>query len=260
MRKKIGNPYNKSDLISYSSISSYPYISYDDFLRKDKQAQHLIQQGVDLKGLGDLFSDLLSVGLSSDSMGPLDSMKIAFIQQIMKTIQPSIDNIRSQTIQDLRNQILTLLPTMKQKIESGGTPTSRKLIGIIDSKIKSYVPFVSSSLPIPSIEYDVVNEETEPLLNLLPNRDVFVDLESAGFSSESKINVGNPRQMALELYTPEVEDSININIVKPMEKIIEKEIVQPIENRAMLVGTGVFLLGALTTLGGVWAYNKLKSN
>lgn len=260
MRKKIGIPHNKSDLIPYSSISNYHYASYDDFLRKDKQAQHLIQQGVDLKGLGDFFSDLFGGGSSSDSSGgPLDTMKIAFAQQLIQTIQPSIDAIRLQTIQDIRNQVLAILPIMKQKIESGGTPTSRKLIELIDSKIKSYVPLLSTS-SMPNIEGDVLNEETEPLLTLIPNRDVFIDFQAPGLLPNVKVNAGNPRQMALDFYTPELQDSISTNIVVPMEQVIKQQVVEPIENRALLVGTGVFLLGALTTLGGVWAYNKLKSN
>lgn len=263
MKKNIGFNYNQSSLVPYSQIPQASYSSFDDYLRNDPQAQYMISQGFDLNGLGDFLDTILEsgqdVGLDTvkqiaGGASPMDAAKITIARELISFLQPEIDKIRDQNLDKINKSLLEILPKIKDMIEKKGTTSSRKLIEMIDAKLKSLIPFSSKKKTKESSDKD----EGNLLLNAIPNEDIFVDFAAIGISPDIKIKLANPREMFNRVYTQDVQNSLEKNVVVPMQGVLDKEVVKPLKKRAVIVGSSIFALGALTALGGVWAYMHFK--
>ncbi len=264
MKKNIGFTYNQSSLVPYSQIPQPYYSSFDDYLRNDPQAQKMINQGFDLRGLGELLDTVLDMGkdiglettreMLQGGATPMDAAKIVVAREIISYLQPEIDRVRNQSLDKFNKNLLALLPKMKKVIEQKGTSSSRELISMIDNKLKSVIPFASKK----NVEEIKDDNQENVLLNAIPNEDISVDLSYVGISPDIKLTLANPREMFNRVYNNELQTSIDKNIVVPMQNVLDREVVKPLKKRAVIVGSSIFALGALTTLGGVWAYLHFK--
>lgn len=263
MKKNIGFNYNRSSLVPYSQIPQASYSSFDDYLGNDPQARHMINQGFDLRGLGELLDDVLNMGQDigldtarqiAGGASPMDAAKITIARELVSFLQPEIDKIRDQNLDKINKSLLEVLPKIKVLIEKKGTASSRKLVEMIDAKLKSLIPFSSKK----KIKDTDDQEGENLLLSAIPNEDVFVDLASIGISPDIKLKLANPRQMFDRVYNKDMQNSLEKNVVVPMQGVIDKEVVKPLKKRAVIVGSSIFALGALTALGSVWAYMHFK--